>query len=400
MRSAPRQRGPWPLKGSLRSAPESAIRATDENHLRRSTIRLGLGEPTWFGEAEGLPEPALEALRTIRSAPYGQRSGEITLRQAVADYEGVHEDEVLITSGAQGALFALACACLGPGDVALVPDPGFPAYASLARMVGAEVRTYALTAERFRLDASEIEAALAAEPRIKALFLNHPGNPTGGGGDSSELCRITEACERYGVQVVSDEVYRELYLDAPMPGLRQVSSGGVVVGSVSKGWGAPGLRVGWLVGDPTWLEVCRGWHGWAVTSASTPSQWVAKALLDHREVILQTSRRELRRRWRILSTVWRAELGILPTPPDGGLYHWFRLPQGISSSSDFCRRLAESEGVMLVPGHAFGRRGEGWVRLSFGGGIESLKEGVARVAGYLRRSGTTASPVTARGGVA
>ncbi|MEM6797463.1 MAG: aminotransferase class I/II-fold pyridoxal phosphate-dependent enzyme, partial [Acidobacteriota bacterium] len=136
--------GGVPRLPGLRRPPASAIRAADPEPGDGGAIRLGLGAPTWFAGAEGLPSPARRALAAVREAPYGAHAGEAGLRRAIAERAGVSPRSVLVTCGAQGGLHALFFAVLGRGDLALVPDPGFPAYAALARMAGGEAATYAL----------------------------------------------------------------------------------------------------------------------------------------------------------------------------------------------------------------------------------------------------------------
>ncbi|MEM8932290.1 MAG: pyridoxal phosphate-dependent aminotransferase [Acidobacteriota bacterium] len=386
-----------------RRPPISAIRAAKARVVGDGrdvgAIDLTLGEPTWFAGASGLPTVARRALASVRSAPYGLHVGDLDLRQAVARFEGVAVDEVLITSGAQGGLFAAMSAYLAAGDLALVPDPGFPSYRTLAELSGAEVTTYVL-GDGFRLDPAAIETALDQDPRIRVVVLNHPGNPTGGGASIEALRRVAAACERHGVLLVSDEVYRELRIDsardpsAESIGLRQASRSGVVVGSIAKAWGAPGLRVGWLLGDPAVLEVCRAWHAWAVTSAAGPSQAAARALVEASDEILPRARDALRQRWQAFVDGWRIESGSEPPAPDGGFYVWFRLPDDRDTAS-FCAELVQVDGVAVVPGEAFGAAGQGWARLSFGGEPDAVREGGRRVARALARTADATRGVVA-----
>ncbi len=339
-------------------------------------IPMGLGEPTW-----ALPEPARKALAAEKGpCGYGPNAGLPELRQAVAQWHGADAEEVLITSGSEGALFSLLMAWLGPGDELLVPDPGFAAYPILAQLTGALAVTYPLCrSERFRLDAKAFVACLEAHPKVKAAILNHPGNPTGGGASLEDLCAVAEACRQRGILLISDEVYRELHFGTRPASLRDANSYGIVLGSMSKGWAAPGLRVGWAVGDPQWLTPARSIHAFAVTAAAAPCQRAALALLEASDEVLPQGRREIATRWAALASAWQEYFGAILTPPAGTFYHWLPLPVARDPMA-FCLRLRDEAKVVLVPGTAFGEGGRAFARLSFAARPEQIREGVRRMA--------------------
>lgn len=344
-------------------------------------IPLGLGEPTW-----DLPEVARRSLlRDPGPCAYVPHAGLTELRRAVAAFHSAHLDEVLITTGSQGALFSLFQAWVEPGTKVLIPDPGFVAYPALARMAGAEPVPYPLSPERFRLDADALLKVLDATPDASAVILNLPSNPTGGGGDLAALKRVADACVARGILLISDEVYRDLHFGSRCPSLRDVTDRGVVTSSVSKGWGAPGLRVGWAVGDPAWLVPARTVHGYAVTGTATPAQWAALALIENSDTVLAEARAAVQQRWEALASALREELGQVVAPPDGTFYHFMPLP--LSAHADplaFCLKLRDEGKVVLIPGLAFGEGGRGHARLSFAATPEQLREGVRRLAPYWK----------------
>jgi aspartate/methionine/tyrosine aminotransferase len=359
----------------------SPIRAMSEG-AASDAVPLGLGEPTW-----ALPEPGRKALAAFSgTCAYGPTVGIPELRKAIAAFHAAMPEEVLVTTGSEEALFTLLHAWVEPGDAVLMSDPGFVAYRSIATLAGAETLTYPLnTTNQFRLDADALIERLDA-PRLKAVILNHPCNPTGGGADAESLRRVAEACEARGLLLISDEVYKDLCLGAPNPSLRDVSGYGVVTSSVSKGWGAPGLRVGWMVGDPAWLAPARTVHAFAVTTAALPAQRAALALIEASETVLVEARHELRARWEALSSALMEHLGLEATPPDGAFYHWMPLPsKAYADPMAFCLRLRDEAKVVLVPGIVFGEGGRGFARLSFAASPDQLKEGVKRLAPFWER---------------
>ncbi len=357
-------------------------------HLRPSPIRalsegappdavpMGLGEPGW-----DLPLPAVEALaRTSGPCAYGPNAGLPELQEAVGAFHGAPAQEVLLTAGSQGALFALVQAYADPGDAVLVPDPGFLAYPALARMAGAEPVPYALGPGSV-LDADLFTAALDAAPRARMALVNHPGNPTGAGCSRAALAEVAQACAGRGVLLVSDEVYRDLRLGDPAPSLRDVTREGIVLGSVSKAWGAPGLRVGWALGPAPLLAPARLVHAYMVTAPARTSQLAALALVRESDAVLAQARDHLRARWDAFSESFARHFGTAPAHGAGGFYHWLALPPGVDPMP-FCLRLRDEGRVVVVPGQAFGERGRGFVRLSYAGDPALIREGVRRLAPF------------------
>lgn len=357
----------------------SPIRALSEG-APAGAIPMGLGEPGW-----ALPKPARQALAELQGpCAYGPNAGLPELREAVAAFHTESLDRVMLACGSQGALFALFQAWLEPGDIVLVPDPGFLAYPTLAQLAGAEARTYGL-GPHFSLDPDRFQEALQQHPETKLALVNHPANPTGGGASRAALCEIAELCEAQNVLLISDEVYRELYLGERPPSLREVTDTGLVLGSVSKAWGAPGLRVGWALGDSRWLAPARLLHASMVTAPARPSQLAALALLQHSESVLTQGRTELNLRWQAFSQAFLMHFKYQPEQASGGFYHWLALPpHGVADPMAFCLRLRDEGGVVVVPGFAFGEGGRGHVRLSFGGNPLDIAEGLGRLAPFWR----------------
>jgi aspartate/methionine/tyrosine aminotransferase len=342
---------------------------------------MGLGEPGW-----ALPEPARAALdqaaRQQGPCAYGPNAGLPGLVEAVAGFHGAQPGEVMLGCGSEGVLYALFQAWVEPGDAVLVPDPGFLAYPALARLAGAEPVGYALGAD-FTLDPEAFRDALARTPTAKLAVINHPGNPTGAGTTRRALAEVAEACAARGVLLLSDEVYRELCLDQRAPGLREVTDQGLVLGSVSKAWGAPGLRVGWAMGDPALLAPARLVHAYMVTAPARPAQLAAQALLEASAAVLAEARAHLKLRWEAFQRAFRENFGAVPVPAAGGFYHWQPLPaSALADPMAFCLRLRDQGGVVVVPGSAFGEGGRGHLRLSYAGDPDQIREGVRRLAPF------------------
>ncbi|HQL48660.1 MAG: Aspartate aminotransferase [Acidobacteria bacterium ADurb.Bin340] len=344
------------------------------------TLPLGLGEPGW-----PLPEVARRALAgEAGPCPYGPNGGLPDLREAVAAFLGTTTERIFVSSGSQGALFALFHAWLEPGAAVLVPDPGFVAYPMLTRLAGAEAVPYGL-GPGFGLDLEAFLRALNATPHARLAVVNHPANPTGAGASAEALAAVASACEARGVLLIADEVYRELHLGPRPPGLRDVTSSGVVLGSLSKAWGAPGLRIGWAEGDPALLEPARRLHAAMVTAPARPSQQAALALLQASDTVLRSARAALAQGFRALSESLQDHFGHAPAPPSGGFYHWMPLPPWAEGDPlAFALRLRDEARVVTVPGLAFGPGGRRHLRLSYGGDPETIRTALCRLAPFWR----------------
>lgn len=343
----------------------------------KDAIPFGLGEPTWE-----MPECARKVLADFHGVcGYGLNVGLPELRAEVARFHRATPEQVVITAGSQEALFSLFMAWLDPGDVVLVPDPGFVAYPAIATLCGATTATYPLAAgDRFRLDAAAFARTLAATPRAKVAVLNLPSNPTAAAATPEALAAVARECESRGVVLVSDEVYRDLFLERRPPSLRDVSAFGVVISSVSKGFACPGLRVGWAVGDERLVDPVKVVHGYNVTAATRTSQLATIALLRESESVLAASRAQVARRFEALRSALKRHLGIDAVTPDGAFYYFLPLPERAHADPlAFCLELRDQGKVVLVPGLAFGEQGRPFARLSYAASPEQIEEGVRRL---------------------
>ncbi len=356
-------------------------------------MSLGLGEPSW-----PMPDAAVQALSRAyhpgSACPYGPNAGTQELRSALCSWLGCGEDSLMMAAGSQAALFALFQAWLGEGDQALVPDPGFVTYPTLAAMAGGEALAYPL-AEDGSLDPLRFIAVLDASPRAKLAVVNHPANPTGAGADSGALALVAKACQKRGVVLVSDEVYRDLYLGARTAGIFDAGildagslKGVVALGSMSKAFASPGLRVGWAYGDPEVLAPARLVHNAMTSCLSRPAQSAAAAILGSADAVVAESRRQLGIRREAFESAFATAFPRLPPPekPAGGFYHWMELPDiGDEDPVRFCLRARDEARVIVVPGAAFGERGKGHVRISWAGSPSEISEGLKRLAPYWNK---------------
>jgi LL-diaminopimelate aminotransferase len=357
-------------------------------------IDLGAGDSDL-----GPPELAVQALRDAVAEPslsrYPFQIGLMAFREAAADYMarrfGVTVDpltEILPLIGSKEGLAHLPLAVADPGDVCVIPEPGYPAYHGGALLAGADIEIAPLRAEHdFLVQLDELPADRLA--RTKLVFLNYPNNPTGAVAPMPYLQRTVDTCRRYGIVLAYDNPYVEIVFDdyrAPSilecAGARDVA---VEFHSVSKSFGMTGWRLGWAVGNPDVINALSRVKSYVDTGAFLAVQRAGVAVLNAAERLVEPVRHTLRERRDALVAALR-EVGCSCASPRAGMYLWLGLPSGVESMP-FAEMLLEREGLAVLPGAAFGKSGEGWVRLSFIVGPDRLREAAHRLGRGLASMG-------------
>jgi aspartate/methionine/tyrosine aminotransferase len=364
----------------LRGVEPSAIRRFFDTALAGS-INLGLGEPD-------LPTPAcvtraaIAAIETGRNG-YTAHAGLSELREHVAaQYPAVKgRGAVVITAGAEEALYLALMTLVEEGDEVLLPDPGFVAYPALVRLAGGTPVFYRLPADRdFAFDADVFRRRLS--PRTKAVVCGSPANPTGRVLTQADLAAMADALRDTTVRVIADEVYRDLYFgDGRPPSMSDCYPRTLVAGGLSKSMSMTGWRLGWLCGEAPVVAAARLLHGYVTTCASTISQKAALgAFTDEGDKARVEARRIFRaRRDRLMSLL--GDAGLRAVAPEGAFYAMVDVRRW-GRSFDVAESMLR-HGVITVPGSAFGAQGEGFLRVSFCLADESLSEGVRRMAQAL-----------------
>ncbi len=336
------------------------------------SVNLGIGEPNVEPDA-WLVEMARRA--ATMSWKYTPNAGNVSLRKRFAD----NPAEVCITAGTEEALYAIFQAYVDDGDEVLVPNPGFVSYATLARLSGATPVTYDLEPGSWRLDAEALRAKITH--RTKLIVVNSPSNPLGSVIDEPALRAIADA----GPLVVSDEVYREIWYDAPPPSMRGLSGHVIVVGGMSKSHSMTGLRLGWIVASEDVLKPVITAHQYIATCASAFSQALAEMVLADEAgnaAWLERMRAQFRTQRDAALFAIERETGSALQPPAGAFYAFAPIPA--PSSLDFARALAVDAAVLVIPGSAFGPLGEGFVRISYAASLEQIGTGLERMGRYLK----------------
>jgi LL-diaminopimelate aminotransferase len=297
--------------------------------------------------------------------------------------------EVTALIGSKEGIFALSLAYLNPGDIVLIPDPGYAPYLGGANFSGAEIARFPLTAEnRFLPDFGAIPEETLRRARL--MWLNYPNNPTGAVSSLEFFAQAVDLARRYGFLLAHDAPYTEVTFDGyqppsllQVPGAREVA---VEFHSLSKTANMAGWRVGAMMGNADVIQTLQvlqsNWESgqWqpvleAAQLALTGDQrWIGERNAIYRE------RRDL-----VLAGVRAA--GLQAETPAAALYVWVKLPAGADDDEAYAGALLEGTGVSVTPGRIFGERGRGYVRISLGTPTERVREAMRRWEAWNVRRG-------------
>jgi len=344
------------------------------------SVNLGIGEPNVVPDEE-LREMARRAATTPWQ--YSANAGTLALRKRLCEETSYDpKSEVCVTAGTQEGLFAIFTAFVNPGDEVLIPDPGFLSYATLAKICGATTVRYELEPPEWEIDVAALEKKIT--PRTKLVVVNSPSNPLGSIASRATLQRIASL----GPLVVSDEVYRELWYEAAPPSMLDMGDNVLVLGGLSKSHAMTGLRLGWVHGRESALKPVLTAHQSIATCASVFSQALAEMIFAARDWNAQwlTSVRAqfLAQRGVALHAI-EHELDVSLAPPAGAFYAFTPIPA--CESISFARTLATDAAVLVIPGLAFGPRGQGFIRISYAAPLDQITSGIERIGRWLRTQG-------------
>jgi len=349
-------------------------------------ISFAIGDPD-LPTPGHIIETLSEAARDPANHRYPESEGLPELREAMArwyerrfDVELDPQREILPLIGSKEGIGHIALCFIDPGDVALVPDPGYPVYTVGTALAGGEPYYLPLTQENdFLPDLDAVPDQIAQ--RAKLLWLNYPNNPTGAVADLDFFERAVAFARDRDLAVLHDGPYSEVAFDGYRPvsflqadGAREV---GVEFHSLSKSYNMTGWRIGMAVGNTTIIDALMRVKSNLDSGIPQAIQRMAIAALDgSQDCIEEHNRIYERRRDRLTSAL--SKLGLRLRPPKASLYVWARVPEG-TTSVQFATRLLDEAGVVVTPGIGYGPSGEGYVRLSLTIPDDRLEEGVRRM---------------------
>lgn len=351
-----------------------------------SCLDLGLGELKFSTPASLMAH--LKERAAEWNLGYTPNEGLPELRSLVAKDCGypVSADHVCVTVGAEEALFGLIMILVNPGDDILVPDPGYPAYPSIVKMAGGTPKAYPCYAEDgFALRSEEVLKSLT--PSTKAVIVNSPNNPSGAVYSGLELERLGGLLEERGILAISDEVYRAICYGPGADSVARYTRNFAVVDSISKTFSMTGWRLGWCIAPPELTRLLASFHQLAVTCAPAISQHAAVfALKGLAESERRRNLAELRQRRELAMRCLERYTDLRAAEPSGAFYIFVDITKKMArhgNSLEAALALLSKEKVVVIPGTAFGQRGEGYLRLSFAASPEHIEEGIRRIGRFF-----------------
>lgn len=371
---------------ATRISQSEILRILDLAKTMKDVIHLEIGEPD-LPTPDHIVRAAAEAAASGFTR-YSPTRGDPELRAAIAEKVSAQNripadpaTDIIVTSGAMGALACATLALLNDGDEVILPDPGWSSYAGHVALAGAKPVHVRLHEEQgFAMDPGAVRSALT--PRTRMIVVNSPSNPTGGVIPGENLVEIARTCAERGVYVISDEVYESLVFEgrhfspASLPGVREWV---ITVNSFSKTYSMTGWRVGYAVASPRIISAMALVQEHLVVAPSSVSQRAALAALRGPQDCVQSMRTEYRRRRDLLVEGLNRIAGFSCRVPPATFYAFAGVKAHGMPSSEFAARLLKKAAVATVPGSAFGPGGEGYLRVSFANSETRIRKALERI---------------------
>ena len=352
----------------------------------KDIISLAIGSPDMPPS-----EKTIQTLCEVASRPdthgYQPTMGTPELRKAMADFykrwygvELNHATEIQPLIGSKEGILHVTLAFVNPGEEVLVPNPGYPTYTSLSKILGAKVVNYDLMEDNgWQPDFDQLESMDLS--KVKLMWTNYPNMPTGGNARMETYERLVDFARRHNIVVVNDNPYSFILNEKPMS-LLQVEGAKdccIEFNSMSKSHNMPGWRVGMCATNPTFISwilkiksnidsgTFRGIQLAAAAALSNEAEW-------HREANIETYARRRKYAERIMDA-----LGCKYDPNQVGMFLWGRIPDSYSNCEELTERVLHEARVFITPGFIFGSKGERYIRISLCAKEEKIQNALERI---------------------
>ncbi|MCD6332419.1 MAG: aminotransferase class I/II-fold pyridoxal phosphate-dependent enzyme [Bacteroidales bacterium] len=363
------------------------IREMDQS--TQQVINLGIGNPD-LPPDNIVVNTLQQTIRDPHNHGYQPYSGIPELRRAFAAWYkkwfkvSLNPDlEILPLMGSKEGLMHIAMSFLDPGDVALVPDPGYPAYHTITQMTGGIPVTYPLTVENNWLpDLNQLEDSTNLHA-VKLMWLNYPHMPTGGTATTEFFNRLVQFALKHHILLINDNPYSFILNDHPLSLLaaKDAQTTAVELNSLSKSHQMAGWRIGMIAGHPSYIQTVLRFKSQMDSGMFKPMQMAAvKALRLEKDWYLKINKVYQSRQQLVFQLM--DQLNCTYQTSRKGLFVWARIPEKETSGQHFSERLLKEQRIFITPGFIFGSQGDRYIRASLCQPEEIIREAIERVVGY------------------
>ena len=357
----------------------------------KDVISLSVGEPD-FKTPWAIRKEAIRTLEKGKTT-YTANSGLEQLRVALSDYlldrikikyDPYHQ--IIVTVGGSEAIDLAVRALVDNGDEVLIPQPSFVCYAPIVKLAnGVAVPIETKVEDGFKLTPEALKAHIT--PKTKALVLPYPNNPTGAVMRRTDLEAIAEVLRDTNIMIISDEIYSELtYGSEPHVSIAQIDGmqeRTVVINGFSKAFSMTGWRLGFVAAPAPVITQMLKIHQYAIMCSPTMSQYAAVVALTECKKDIEYMKNEYDIRRKLIVKGFN-ELGLECFEPEGAFYIFPSIKSTGLTSQEFCERLIKSHKVAVVPGDAFGKSGEGYIRVSYAYSLNHITTALGRIEEFLK----------------
>lgn len=353
-----------------------------------NALSLTLGQPD-FNVPNAVKMAMIKALEDNKTE-YTANAGLVELREEICNYLNnlnikYKVDEVCVTVGGSEGLYSAFQAILNPGEIILIPSIAYPAYKAIGDLIGAKVIEYKLK-DDFTIDIEHLKKLLE-ENNVKAMVVSYPSNPTGALMTKElrdELYNVVKDEEMF---IVSDEIYASLCYEEEYYSISQygeLKDRIIFVGGFSKMFSMTGLRVGFVCGVKDVIREITKVHQYNVSCAASVAQYGALEGLRSSMNDVEYMRQEFEKR-RDFVYDKLLKLGFHCNKPKGAFYIFPSIKKFGMKSEEFCMKLLSEEKVACVPGNAFGKSGDEYMRISYSYSIEQLEDALSRIESFINK---------------
>lgn len=357
----------------------------------KDVIRLDIGSPD-LPPTQEIIDSLCKAAQGKSVHGYTMHSGTKPFREAVSNYYKTRfnveldpQTEILSLIGSKEGLFHLNQSFINPGDLVLVPSPGYPVYAAAGKIAGARLHTFVLKPENNYLPIfDEIPTSVAAE--AKMMWLNYPNNPTGAVATLEFFEKAIDFARQNNILLVHDAPYTDVCFNQyQAPSMLQVPGAKEVVvefNSLSKTYNMAGWRVGYAAGNNEVIKFLNTYKSQVDSANFLPILEASIFALSADQTWLEDRNRIYAERRDIIVDGLR-KIGIHVDPPCASLYVWAPIPEQFVNALEFCQQCLQTTGVSLAPGSLYGEESKNYVRFSLGCKTDQIADAMDRLVNWL-----------------